>query len=53
MSNYTAHQIDSVALAERREQAVRLYQSGKCKSYTEIGDIVGAHPIIVGKWIRS
>ena len=53
MSNYTAHQIDSVALAERREQAVRLYQSGKCKSYTEIGDIVGAHPITVGKWIRS
>ena len=53
MSNYTAHQINSVALAERREQAVRLYQSGKCKSYTEIGDIVGAHPITVGKWRRS
>ena len=53
MSNYTAHQINSVALAERREQAVRLYQSGKCKSYTEIGEIVGAHPITVGKWIRS
>ena len=53
MSKYTAHQINSVALAERREQAVRLYQSGKCKSYTEIGDIVGAHPITVGKWIRS
>jgi transposase len=41
-----------VALGERREQAVRLYQSKKCKNYTEIGEIVGAHPITIGKWIR-
>lgn len=53
MSNYTAHQIDSIAVTERREQAIRLYQSGKCKSYIEIGDIVGVHLITVGKWIRS
>lgn len=53
MKKYTSHQIDSVALAERREQSVRLYQSGKCKSYKEIGEIVGAHPITIGKWIRS
>lgn len=53
MSNYTAHQINSVALAERREQAVRLYQTKKFKSYTEIGNVVGAHPITIGKWIRS
>lgn len=49
MSNYTAHQIDSIALTERQEQAARLYQSRKCKSYTEIRDTVGAHPITVGK----
>jgi len=53
MKTYTSDQISSVALAERREQAVRLYQSGKCKNYTEIGVIVGAHPITIGKWIRS
>lgn len=52
MEKYDANQIDEAALFERRKQAVRLYQSGKCRSYTEIGLIVGAHPITVGKWIR-
>ena len=47
------HPIVPVILAERREQAVRLCQSGKCKNYTGIGEIVGAHPIPVEKWIKS
>jgi transposase len=53
MEKYDANQIDDAALFERRKQAVRLYRSGKCRGYAEIGSIVGAHPITVGKWIRG
>lgn len=48
-----ARKLNKVALEERRKQAVRLYQSGKCKSHTEIGEIVGAHRNTVGEWIKS
>lgn len=53
MEKYDTNQINEVALFERRKQAVRLYRSEKCRSYTEIGSIIRAHPITVGKWIRS
>jgi len=48
-----ARKLNKVALEERRKQAVRLYQSGKCKNFTEIGEIVGAHRNTVGEWINS
>jgi len=35
MKKYDATQIDDATLFERRKQAVRLYRSGKCRSYAE------------------
>ena len=53
METQDARKLDKVALEERRKQAVRLYQSGKCNNCTEIGKIVGAHRNTVGKWISK
>ncbi len=53
MENQDARTIDRGALEERRKQAIRLYQSGKFKTYAEIGKMVGAHRNTVSRWIRN
>jgi transposase len=53
METHDARKIKRDVLRERREQAVRLYQSGKFKSYSEIGEVVGAHRNTVSEWIRA
>lgn len=53
MEKQDARKIKRVALEERRKQAVRLYQSGKFRSYAEIGKVIGAHRNTVSEWIRA
>lgn len=53
MEKQDARKLNQATLEERRKQSIRLYQSGKFKSYTEIGKAVGAHRNTVSEWIRA
>ena len=51
METQDAWKFDKAALEERRKQAARLYQNGKCSNCIEIGKIVGTYLNTMGKWI--
>lgn len=53
METSDARKLVGAALEERRKHVIRLYQSGKCKTYQEIAGISGVHRNTVSIWIRN
>ncbi len=53
MEKNDARKVTGAALEERRETTIRLYQSGKYKTYIEIANALGIHRNTVSEWIRK
>lgn len=53
MEKSDARKITGAALEERRKAVIRLYRSGKYKTYQEISEVTGIHRNTASIWIRN
>lgn len=53
METSDARKLVGAALEERRKSVIRLYRSGKYKTYKEIAEVAGVHRNTASIWIRN
>lgn len=53
METSDARKLVGAVLEERRKHVIRLYQSGKYKTYKEIAEVAGVHRNTASIWIRN
>jgi uncharacterized protein YjcR len=53
MQKNDGRKIVGAAIEEHREKAIKLYQSGECKTYKKIAATLRIHRNTISEWIRK